>query len=73
MSKTNDGGYAFPVPGTERNYPEFGMSLRDWFAGQALAGLCANPNNHNIQEVCARIAYAQADAMLAERQKDGAE
>ena len=33
--KTNDGGPAFPSDG----FPEeFGMSLRDWFAGQAMRG-----------------------------------
>lgn len=45
MSKntnTNDGGPAFPHP-TEcsdgRAIPHLGMTLRDWFAGQALAGI----------------------------------
>ena len=33
---TNDGGPAFPLPG---EYVTTGMSLRDWFAGQALAGI----------------------------------
>lgn len=55
----NDGGPAFPtnlddefiqIPGggwgRAKEYgfeAQPGMSLRDWFAGQALAGLCANP------------------------------
>lgn len=41
--------------------------LRDWFAGQALVGLCSivggTPKEH------AEYAYALADAMLAEREK----
>lgn len=39
MSDTinNDGGPAFPVNGPNGDFP--GMSLRDWFAGQALAGI----------------------------------
>jgi hypothetical protein len=43
MITANDGGQAFPIA-----YPEShsikvsGMSLRDWFAGQALAGLLAS-------------------------------
>lgn len=46
MSKnTNDGGPAFPHP-TEcsdgRAIPHLGMTLRDWFAGQALAGIIAH-------------------------------
>jgi hypothetical protein len=46
-----------------------GMSLRDWFAGQALAGLTACPNcpkdfdEHHM----AASAYELADAMLAAR------
>lgn len=72
MTTKDDGGPAFPMS-TGYGYEQTGMTLRQWFAGQALAGLCANPNNHNIQEVCARISYAQADAMIAEGNKDGAE
>lgn len=43
MSKINDGGPAFPVV-YDSNCPsvDMGMSLRDWFAGQALAGLLSN-------------------------------
>ena len=38
MSKINDGGPAFPMPAsTDGNgnvtFAEYGMSLRDWFAG----------------------------------------
>lgn len=48
-------------------------TLRDRFAGQALAGLCANPGfNDNDNEEFAAIAYETADAMLAAR-KGGAE
>ncbi len=51
------------------------MTLRDWFAGQALSGLCvmAIPGSHNS---CANMieeqvptAYKIADAMLLEREK----
>lgn len=54
-----------------------GMSLRDWFAGQALIGLMSN----SVHDHCplfgdgdpfARDAYIVADAMLAERAKGGA-
>lgn len=43
MSETNDGGPAFPL-NSPSGTPEYmpardGMSLRDWFAGQALAGM----------------------------------
>lgn len=62
---------AFPEPGLSGlpNGDWFpgqpGMSLRDYFAGQALAGL-TNGRRENV-EVFAREAYAVADAMLAER------
>jgi hypothetical protein len=57
-----------------------GMTLRDYFAGQALAGMgpWMPPADHgpfnwdSREDVCAlksRWAYAQADAMLAARQK----
>ena len=58
-----------------------GMSLRDYFAGQALAGLNTLPTSINrawqtevdsrggIAALRARCAYADADAMIAERDK----
>jgi hypothetical protein len=48
-----------------------GMSLRDWFAGQALVGLLAG-RRHDIMltdENFAYSAYRVAQAMLVERQK----
>ena len=70
----NDGGSAFPhrkvnldEAGFEYIPESSGMSLRDWFAGQALACLadpaCADPCN--VSEFC----YKVADAMMAERNK----
>lgn len=32
---TKDGGPAFPRPGSNNNERQKGMTLRDWFAGQA--------------------------------------
>lgn len=45
-----------------------GMSLRDWFAGQALMGIFATRYPGNYAEH-AREAYRYAQAMLVERQK----
>jgi hypothetical protein len=42
-----------------------GMDLRDWFAGQALAGCMANPSIGD--DSAPKYAYFLADAMLAER------
>jgi hypothetical protein len=72
---------AFPVPVTAVEgmgvveVREYGMSLRDWFAGQALAYWLKHqmendcyPKNEPLAE---RWAYQTADAMLAEREKGG--
>jgi hypothetical protein len=45
-----------------------GMTLRDWFAGQALNGRLADGTDKDAQLV-AEEAYAYAQAMLVERQK----
>jgi hypothetical protein len=72
MSKTDDGGPAFPI-NSPSGTPEYlptrdGMSLRDWFAGQALQGLCAAPGTINWdQRRHAKAAYEYADAMIAAR------
>ena len=49
-----------------------GMTLRDYFAGQALAGFCSNFNGSNMdpswfEQHGAPNAYAVADAMIAAR------
>lgn len=66
------GGPAFPSsdPGRANPYSSgsmtyFGMSLRDYFAGQALASALAV--GHTAKEAAER-AYTIADAMLSERQ-----
>lgn len=76
--KSDDGGQAFPVPaGTcadgELWAPTEGMSLRDYFAGQALAGLYGSGKySENTYAWYAVVAYAIAGAMLKERVRDRA-
>lgn len=66
-----DGGPAFPSaknimdPRTTSRDFNPGMTLRDWFAGQALAGILATDPGLLCGEVAAD-AYSFADAMLAE-------
>lgn len=48
--------------------PRIEGTLRDWFAGHALSGLCAFPEKADFAEI-AKEAYQAADAMLAERSK----
>lgn len=70
MSEHDNGGPAFPrtVQAWNGNLTAHdGMTLRDWFAGQALVGL-----SHDVAiSKAGVIAYEYADAMLAAR-KGGA-
>jgi len=66
----NDGGPAFPRPATDYCLCQQGMTLRDYFAGQALAGLSGNPREDysgTTREDKAVESYRQSDAMLAAR------
>lgn len=47
------------------------MTLRDWFAGQWLAGIMAHPSAGDKAEELAECAYRQADAMLSARKGGG--
>jgi hypothetical protein len=53
---------AFPVGYDDKE----GMSLRDWFAGQALIGLASRREWDSHADI-AGLAYGLAGAMLAER------
>jgi hypothetical protein len=48
-----------------------GMSIRDWFAGQALAGLFASGPHDCDEHGLAHDAYLHADAMLKARREGG--
>lgn len=77
--KIEDGGPAFPVQSSTWDYK--GLTARDWFASQALAGIGTwmpvpshgTPSLHSVETLKARAEYAykQADAML-EARKGGA-
>jgi hypothetical protein len=66
------GGPAFPQPATSEGYATNtlpGMTLRDWFAGQALAGMIAQGDAiRTTYSSSAAEAYRYADAMLRERE-----
>lgn len=68
----NDGGPAFPGgDGGVRDLNE-GMTLRDYFAGQALNGfLACTQQGEKIRDFSkvAQGMYLLADAMIAEREK----
>ena len=80
MSKDNNGGPAFPIRGDRTDWnASGGMSLRDWFAGQASHGaadsICDVLDGNDEPTAIiharrhARAAHIVADAMLAEREK----
>jgi hypothetical protein len=76
MSK-DTGGPAFPVhevwdeDKTDIGWIGGGMTLRDWFAGQVLMAFVSSDGAqyHGATEEHAIMAYKQADAMIAERNK----
>lgn len=80
MSIPDDGGTAFPNQEDENNFSTPGMSLRDWFAGQALAGemvassegVWSNNIASETLEDRALLLWRFADAMIATRNKDAA-
>lgn len=61
-----DGGPAFPAEAVLHNK---GMTLRDWFAGQALISVTSNAYSRESASY-AKHAYELADAMLAARSKE---
>lgn len=68
MNKHDDGGHAFPHSrlGSDAN----GMTLRDYFAAQAMQSLIADSGwRTDHMEATARLSYQMADAMLKERSK----
>ena len=78
----NNGGPAFPNPGHDngpgnyRGHPAEGMTLRDYFAAQAMQGDIASMSPHQCpaeySDNIAVRAYRVADAMLKARAEGGA-
>jgi len=91
MTDKINGGPAFPHPNpgyaqnwgrTDRTPPFGGMSLRDYFAAQALVGSLASVSEDDVRDMTkagmtatqrahlfAEHAFIMADAMLTERDK----
>lgn len=66
MSK-NNGGPAFPYKVSLKS----GMTLRDYFAAKAMQGMLSHHAEYigNVEQL-SKDAYAAADAMLAERERE---
>lgn len=79
MSTINDGGSVFPLPAEQsekQNFATQGITLRDYFASAAMQGWIAtysgeygHPAEADGGARRARLSYAMADAMIAERSK----
>ena len=76
MSTIIDGGPAFPAQpiykfpdGAVVSLDQGGMTLRDYFAGQALAAMPDVILTGEPDSVVAKVSYKLADAMLAEREE----
>lgn len=77
VSRMSDGGQAFPMASGGGEFglrPVAGMTLRDYFAGQALAGMVNIIDWYNLPDTrirvidhCTGAAYKIADSMLAAR------
>lgn len=80
MTKIDDGGSAFPHQEKDAQgmhyYTHPGMTLRDYFAGQALPLLATMPDaardlsgalGISIEDSVATLAYSIADAMIVQR------
>ena len=73
MKNRND-ETAFPVPIGQTDERQWGMSLRDWFMGQALQGLIEPDDAHYLENnpkrlaLVASVAYQMADAMMEARE-----
>jgi hypothetical protein len=73
MSVPYNGGPAFPRPASVSPRvadikQQDGMTLRDWFAGQAMQGFIACPDTQGEPEGIATWCYQMADAMLKARE-----
>ena len=78
MSEKNDGGQAFPAPLTltvdgRLEFPLEGMTLREYYAGQAMLGILANPEGIVGATSTAQFSVIQADALIDELEKDRGE
>lgn len=80
--KIKDGGPAFPATEMHEYFGDHaytGMSLRDWFAGQALvsvaasiieAGMDDGAPAQEVAKIIVSVSFGVADAMLAARENE---
>ena len=66
-----DGGPAFPRGPTDMSDGQSGMSLRDWFAGQALLGILGGREQTQVRGYIGlvEVSYSIAQEMIREREE----
>lgn len=80
MKKINDGGYAFPSVDHMGDGPN-GMTLRQWYVGKAVQGVCANADitkaaanaglkAEDFRKSLVSSVFVLADALLAFEEKE---
>lgn len=81
MKHTGANSAAFPRPcgaanSEEQNLQQDGMTIREWYAGQCLAGLIANSDLSDLLRKgfapakAAEVCFEIADAMIAQSKKE---
>lgn len=69
---------AFPMPGSDQNYPEFGLSKREYFAAMAMQGVLADSyimdlircdDDKDTASFVAGLAVEYADALFEALEK----
>ncbi len=75
MNKDKTGGSAYPVhtPAGGNCGPQttYGMTLRQYYAGQILVGMWSDASYGGSHDDLAREAFRGADAMIKESEKGG--
>ena len=66
---SNTGGPAFPTEHTDTSGLYDGMTLRDYFAGEALKSCGFTTKPYDTTAEVAKTCYAMADAMLKAREQ----
>ncbi len=71
---TNPQAFPLDAGDNKHGFCNEGMTLRDYFAGQALVGVLLNEHDKgtdipNVKEAASMLSYMLADAMLRERER----
>ena len=67
----NYGGHAFPVDAMSLDSRQCGMTLRQWYAGQAMAAFIVQvKGEYTTSRIIAAASFQAADAMIAHERNE---